>query len=207
MIPNSKVNLIVLVVAGMLAAVGPASAAPPSQAEARAIEARSRAHITAFPGFTLHGPGHNYVLKDIVVDDDGSHHARFDREYRGMRVVGGDLVVHSDRGGNFRNASQTLARLINVADRAGVSAAEAVQAALAAHPGDSGGKRPELVVYAREAAALAYEVIVDGELDDQSPSELHVIIDAASAKILPLPPCLFFMSTVYWLPRLGSRRL
>ena len=174
-----------LAVAALLAAAGSAMAAAPSEAEARAIEARARAHISAFPGFTLHGPGHSYVLKDVIVDDDGSQHARFDRDYRGMRVIGGDLVVHSDRSGNFRSASQTLARLINVADRAGVSAADALRAAVAAHPGDARGERPELVVYARgDVPALAYDVRVFGEQADGTPSEKHVIVDATTAAVL-----------------------
>src|SRR4030095_9484319 len=42
----------------------------------------------------------------------------------------------------------------------------------------------ELVVYARELPALAYEVVVDGLKDDDSPSELHVIVDATTAAVL-----------------------
>ena len=102
-----------------------------------------------------------------------------------MRVIGGDLIVQSARGGSFHNVSQTLARLINVASRADRSAAEAELVALAAHPGEARRARPELVVYARgELPVLSYDVQVFDEQDDGTPSEKHVIVDATTAAIL-----------------------
>ena len=160
-------------------------AAQPSESEARAHETRARSHITAFPGATLHGGEHSYSRRDVVVDDNGAHHVRFDRHFRGMRVIGGDLVVHSNRGGSFLSASQTLRRQLNMAVRANLSAADAERAALAAHPGDTRGSRAELVVYARgDLPALAYDVHVFSEHADGTPSETHVIVDARNGAIL-----------------------
>ena len=31
---------------------------------------------------------------DSVTDDDGTEHVRFARKYKGLRVIGGDVVVH-----------------------------------------------------------------------------------------------------------------
>jgi zinc metalloprotease ZmpA len=164
-------------------AIGPSFAAAPSEAQARALAAQARGHITAFPGFTLHGEGHGYTLRDVVVDDDGSSHVRFDRSFRGMRVIGGDLVVHADRGGSFRSSSQTLARAINIADRAALSPRDAERAALAGRSGEAG--RSELVVYARgDLPVLAYDVGIFGEQADGTPQELHVLVDAQTAAVL-----------------------
>ena len=48
-----------------------------------------------------------FVARDVIVDADGTEHVRFDRTYRGLPVLGGDLVVHS-RNGRVAGISQTL---------------------------------------------------------------------------------------------------
>lgn len=160
-------------------------AAGASQAGAADAEARARGHIAAFPGFSMHADGHAYGLRDVVVDADGSEHVRFDRSYRGMAVIGGDLVVHSDRNGNLRGVSKTLGLSINLPPQANVRAADAIAAALARHPGATNGVRPELLVYARGSMpVLAYDVRVFGMQADGTPSEKHVIVDATSAAVL-----------------------
>lgn len=179
-----RVAIAVSSVALAVSALAPSlSLAAPSAEQSRALEAQARAHVAAFPGFTLHGPGHDYTLRDVLVDDDGSSHVRLDRSFRGLPVIGGDLVVHADRNGTFRGSSQTLVRAINVADRAGLAPREAVAAALAGRSGEAGAAR--LVVYARgDLPALAYDVRVDGAQADGTPQELHVIVDAQTGAVL-----------------------
>ena len=48
-----------------------------------------------------------FIAKDAIVDRNGTEHVRFDRTYRGLPVLGGDVVVHS-RNGQFKSASLTL---------------------------------------------------------------------------------------------------
>jgi len=176
----SKFTLLTVAMAATLAVAAPAAAA-----DLRTAEARARAHITAFPGYTQHGAGHGYAVRDVVVDADGAEHVRFDRTFRGLRVVGGDLVVHSDRNGSFRGSSQTLGRLIDLPARAAQSAGRAISAALAAHPGETRGEQPELLVYARgDLPVLAYDVRVFGEQTDGTPMEKHVIVDATTGMLL-----------------------
>jgi Zn-dependent metalloprotease len=141
--------------------------------------------IRAFPGRTLHGEGHSYTLRGVVTDADGSQHVRVAREYRGLRVIGGDMVVHSNRAGAFVDASRTLQQPIALdVDGARVARAEAEAAALAHRAGSVEG-RPSLVVYARgERPQLAWDVRVFGELADGTESQLHVIVDAHSAAVL-----------------------
>jgi Zn-dependent metalloprotease len=167
-----------------VAAAG-ASAAELSDAQARALESSARGHITRFPGRTLDAAGHSYLARDSVLDDDGSQHVRFERSYRGLPVIGGDLVVHSDRNGNFRDASHALARGINIAGRATVSAGRAIQAALGAHQGSTNGTSPAAVVYARgDRPVLAWDVRVFGTQVDGTPSEKHVLVDATTGGLL-----------------------
>jgi len=167
-------------------AVSPlALAAAPGAAQARAMEASARAHLVAFPGYTVHGPEQAFAVTDAIVDADGSQHVRFARSYRGLRVIGGDIVVHSDRNGAFRDASKTLQRAPNLARSAALSAGRAVKAALDARAGSTNGVAPELVVYARgDLPQLAWDVRVFGEQADGTPSEVHVMVDAITGAVL-----------------------
>lgn len=174
-----------LALAAALLSANAAQAAAPDAAQARAMEGRARAHIAAFPGFTMHGAEHSYALRDAIVDDDGTQHTRLDRQFRGMRVVGGDLVVHSERSGNFRAASHTMNRLINVPRAPALSGGRAIRAALDAFAGTTQGVAPELVVYARgDTPVLAWDVRVFGEQADGTPSEMHVMVDAQRGAVL-----------------------
>ncbi len=162
-----------------------ANAAAPTPAASRAMQSRALSHVAAFPGYTLHAAEHSYEMTDAVVDDDGTQHVRLARSFRGLPVIGGDLVVHSDRNGNFRDASLSLARSINIARAPGLSGGRAIKAALDAHAGSTRGAEPAQVVYARgDAPALAWDVRVFGEQADGTPSEKHVIVDALSGAVL-----------------------
>lgn len=169
-----------LAVALMLAGTaGVAAAADNAAAIARALN-----HIQAFPGRTLHGAGHSYTANDVIVDADGAEHVRVARQYKGLPVIGGDMVVHSSRSGAFLDASRTLRQTIAMDLRARIGGAEAVRAAVLARSGSPEGV-PKLVVYARgDVPALAYEVRLNSEQADGTPSELHVIVDATSAVVL-----------------------
>jgi zinc metalloprotease ZmpA len=149
-------------------------AAAQQAALARAID-----HIQAFPGRTLHGEGHSYTLRDVVKDADGAEHVRVARRFHGLRVVGGDMVLHSNRAGALVDVSRTLDQPIALDIAASrVTRAQAEAAALAHRAGTVQG-RPELVVYARgERPQLAWDVLVTGEQPDGTDSELHVIVDA-----------------------------
>ncbi|MFC8564886.1 M4 family metallopeptidase [Streptomyces sp. NPDC057245] len=44
--------------------------------------------------------------RDVIVDEDGTQHVRYDRTYRGLPVLGGDFVVHLAPDGDFRDADR-----------------------------------------------------------------------------------------------------
>ncbi len=138
---------------------GAGMAAERDVAFARAVE-----HIQAFPGRTMHGEGHSYRLRDVVADRDGAQHVRVDRLYRGLRVIGGDMVVHMNRTGAFLDASRSLRDTV----RLDITPSQLRPAA-----------NSELVVYARgESPLLAWLTHQHGEQADGTPSELNIITDA-----------------------------
>ncbi|HEY4569273.1 MAG TPA: peptidase M4 family protein, partial [Kribbella sp.] len=72
-----------------------------------------------------------FVVKDVIVDRDGSSHVRMDRTIGGLQVLGGDVVVHEAKDGSFRSASLTLSRSANVGGTPKISVATATSTALA----------------------------------------------------------------------------
>lgn len=177
---NFRKTAVAAVVAMLAVAGAPAQAADRDEAAARALGS-----ISAFPQRTLSGPGFSFEVRDVMFDADGSEHVRFARRFQGLRVIGGDLVMHSGRGGAFLSASQTLSREPRVDMRPQRSAGDASAAALARYSAYVASEAPELVVFARgEHPRLAWDVRLAGELADGTPSRLHVIVDAQSGAML-----------------------
>lgn len=50
----------------------------------------------------------------MFVDQSGAGHVRFDRTFLGMKVIGGDFVVHLDSAGNVSDVSHALAGKFDV---------------------------------------------------------------------------------------------
>jgi zinc metalloprotease ZmpA len=127
----------------------------------------------------------DFVARDLVVDADGSEHVRFDRSHRGLRVIGGDLVVHSAGDGSLRGVSMTQEAMIQIDLRPKVDAAGAANAASAEFGAGGQVKNEELVVFARDAKPeLAWDISVDGVAADRTPIRAHLIISATSKKLL-----------------------
>jgi len=121
-----------------------------------------------------------FKAKDLVVDADGAQHVRLDRLYKGLRVIGGDLVVHGDANGRFHDVSISLAQRIAVDVKAALPSRDAATRALAAFPHKDGKVDSQsLVIYAREGLPqLARDVVVTGVQADGTPSRLHVLVGA-----------------------------
>lgn len=157
----------------------------PAAAQTSTPEHRARAHLAQYPGHTLHSPSHSYQVHEISIDPDGTEHVRFDRRHQGLRVVGGDVVVHTHRQGSFLGVSQSLSRWADIPARALISSGQALQAARVSHPGTVRQAAPELVVYARgPLPVLAWEVRIDHLPKGGLPSEKHVLVDATTAAVL-----------------------
>ncbi len=124
-----------------------------------------------------------FASRGAIVDADGVEHVRLERTYRGLPVVGGDVVVHQTRPGGFLGVSATLATPVSVDLRPSLSPAEAVAAATRAHGGTP--SNPRLLVYAHEKEpALAYEVVVSSTTADGTPSEAHLFVDAHTGGVI-----------------------
>ena len=126
------------------------------------------------------------TVKDVVTDRDGSTHVRYQRTFAGLRVIGGDFVVHRTGAGAVTSVSWNASGKADVASTTPQVAAAAARAtgsrtAALAKKSTAG----ELVVYAGGATPrLAYDVLVTGIAADQTPTRLHTVVDATTGKTL-----------------------
>ena len=68
---------------------------------------RAAGLIDANPGWANRVAGDAFDLRGVIVDRDGTEHVRYNRSYKGLPVIGGDVIVHS-KGGNLKSMTQTL---------------------------------------------------------------------------------------------------
>jgi zinc metalloprotease ZmpA len=161
----------------------------------RAAVEQALGHLNTKSSSASASKGDSFVARDVIIDVDGAQHVRFDRKLHGLRMIGGDVVVHSNASGEMvgmthsmvETKAQSLAKRyaqdLTVHDGAEVAARNQGKAMFlgASHA------EPivEKVFYARDREpTLAFDVLVKGMSIDGTPSEMHYIIDAASNTLL-----------------------
>jgi Zn-dependent metalloprotease len=182
---------VTLLVGSALAATAASSAAAPPTPAPPPSEAQAAAHaddiVAARPTDVEAGAGETYSVYRTKVDANGAAHVRYTREYRGLRVYGGDFVVHTKPGGAYDGTSVGLDAPLTLSTTAKVSSAKAEKAAKARFSGEvTGSAAPELFVDASTGTGrLAWETVVSGwAADQQTPSKLHVISDAQTGAFI-----------------------
>lgn len=123
--------------------------------------------------------------RSVATDADGTTHVRLDRTFKGLPVVGGDLVVHTDRAGGWKgvDAASTAVRVPSTT----ATVAPATAAATAARTVDFTvrSSTPTLAVYAMSGPArLAWKTQVDGVGAHGEPAGTVVFVDARSGAVL-----------------------
>ncbi|GGS53283.1 M4 family metallopeptidase [Streptomyces cinerochromogenes] len=163
----------------------------PAQHQALIKSARQQTAATAR---TLGlGAQEKLVVRDVVKDNDGTLHTRYERTYAGLPVLGGDLVVHTPPASvakgtvstTFNNKRKiqvrsTAATLTKAA--AETKALKTAKALKAEKPTTDSARK---VIWAGTGTPkLAWETVIGGFQDDGTPSQLHVITDATTGKEL-----------------------
>ncbi|WP_431036901.1 M4 family metallopeptidase [Streptomyces sp. P6-2-1] len=107
-------------------------------------------------------------VKDVVKDRDGTVHTRYDRTYQGLKVLGGDLVVHTAKGGKQLGVNRASKAELQV---------DTSPKTLKAAP-----ENATKVVWAPRhgSPVLAYESVAKSVEKDGTPSETHTVTDATS---------------------------
>jgi Zn-dependent metalloprotease len=131
--------------------------------------------------------GDAFAVYSTRLDAGGAAHVRYTRTYHGIRVYGGDVVVHTDAKGAYAGTSNSLAAPLDLALTPAVSQRQAQQAAKAAFEGriTATGGTQLIVDAASGVGRLAWESVLSGWAPDgQTPSHLHVVTDAATNAVL-----------------------
>ncbi|MGW3644855.1 M4 family metallopeptidase [Streptomyces sp. NPDC000878] len=129
------------------------------------------------------------TVRDVIVDEDGSQHVRYDRTYRQLPVLGGDFVVHLTPEGTYRGASRATTRPISLSTISpAVSAPRAADLATAALRAVNVGEllkkittKQELVVDALHGAPkLAWRTNAVAQDSAGNPVARTVVTDATT---------------------------
>ncbi|MFD8735371.1 M4 family metallopeptidase [Streptomyces sp. NPDC059618] len=158
---------------------GPALAAVQAASPVAAARAAAFAHASA-TGVT---DGDTLRAKDVMTDPDGKQHVRFVRTHRGLPVLGGDLVVHLGRRGEYLGVTRAADHVVKPSTvEAQLTPEQAERKAETVAKGDAG--TAQLVVDARDgAAALAYQVLVTDSDTTQAGQSSTVVVDARTGRI------------------------
>ncbi|MEU2584417.1 M4 family metallopeptidase [Streptomyces avermitilis] len=139
------------------------------------------------------GAKEKLVVRDVVKDNDGTLHTRYERTWAGLPVLGGDVVVHTPPASlatgtvssTFNNKRTIKVASTTAAFTKSAAVTKALKAAkdLAAEKATTDSARK--VIWAGSGTPkLAWETVIGGLQDDGTPSQLHVITDATTGKEL-----------------------
>ncbi|WBB78924.1 M4 family metallopeptidase [Micromonospora sp. WMMD882] len=164
-------------------AATPAQAAPtPADPDAAA-----RSALRANPAVVKGSNRESYAAHRTTVDRDGAGHVRYTRRYQGLRVAGGDFVIHTTPGGGYAGSSVGLTTPLTLDVKPTFPAASAKTLAAARFKGRrTSVGTPELFVDATSGKGrLAWETVITGwQPDGQTPSRLHVVVDATTGRLI-----------------------
>jgi len=146
---------------------------------------RALVAIKANPVATRYSTSDDFATRGVTVDRNGTEHVRFARTYKGLPVIGGDLVVHS-RAGTFKAASLMQAKPLTLSTTPTITSDQAITSAGAQFgTGFDSIPTARLVVYARKATpALAYDVLYTGKAKDGTPIRMHYYVNAANGAVI-----------------------
>ncbi len=160
----------------------PAVAAPPAVVAPPAASSAGSDHAAL--GLAA---GEKLVVRSVVTDADGTQHVRYERTWKGLRVLGGDLVVEKSRAGKVEEVRYNADRTSVAARTTKLTVSRTAAVAIGARRSKAAGERStgELVVWAGSGTPrLAYDVVTTGVKADQTPSRLHTVVDAASGAVV-----------------------
>ncbi len=185
----------VLLAAGVLGAQAPSASAgsgatgrTDSQKVVAGAVTALRQHSTELRLTT----GQSFRATDTVRDRTGATHVRMDRTYRGLPVLGGDLVVHQDASGAWAGVSRTLTAPLRMSTRPRLIKADGQGPGTEADPATAASVRgvvakgsPRLVVDTiGHRPRLAWAVTTGGRYADGTPSRMTSYVDARTGAVL-----------------------
>lgn len=136
--------------------------------------------------------GEDLVFKRATTDEQGNRHLRFQQTLNGLRVVGGEFILHADSAGKIYAANGSLRAGEQVSAQAKVAPEAALKAAVSGSTarGAAAEGEAKLVYVSLEGSQeprLAYEVRVKGQRDGMPADDL-MYVDAQRGSTLMVNP-------------------
>ncbi|WP_030955633.1 M4 family metallopeptidase [Streptomyces sp. NRRL S-481] len=128
-------------------------------------------------------------VRDVVIDEDGTRHVRYDRTYHRLPVLGGDFVLHLNPDGTYRGTSRATRSELSLATvtpkvtapKAADLAASLLRAAHLGEPLKKLTAKPRLVVDALHGAPkLAWQTDAVAHDELGNPVGRTVLTDATT---------------------------
>ncbi|MGC5342756.1 M4 family metallopeptidase [Streptomyces sp. AM 4-1-1] len=166
-------------------AAAPFTTDPTPEVRSRVADHAQKA-LAAHAGAAHQADGDVFAVRNVAVDRDGSASVRFDRKYKGLPAYGGDVVVRLKKDGTYESLATGSQTSGAVSTKPELAASGATKAAKGAFEGRVDSvSTPKLAVQMEgSAATLVWESVVSGVRADQTPSRLHVLVDARSGKVV-----------------------
>ena len=159
-----------------------------SATNAKEVEVRALELISALSSSPKNNGNIALELRNVQFEPQGLEHARFNRSYRGLQIVGGDLITRLDRRSKDSSIIQAYSDNFDVETVPKVTLESAQVIATKNFKGKLGKIiNTSLVIFAHEKNSpprLAWDVLLGGTQDNGLPSEKHVFIDANNSKII-----------------------
>ena len=186
----TKKSLITTVATAAIAATALATIATSGAQAATPTATGSSGIDRAIAAATAHGAAFGLdrdqalSSRSISTDADGTTHVRFDRTFKGLPIVGGDLVVHTDKTGGWKgvDAASTSVRVASTTPTVAPAAAASTAAGTADFTVST--SKPSLAVYAYGPTRLVWKTQVDGVGAHQEPAGKVVFVDARSGSVV-----------------------
>jgi Zn-dependent metalloprotease len=169
-----------LLAAGLVmspAFAGDAKQVPPGAIahESSSLAANEQAHAAASASALGLASDEKLTVKAVIEDADGVSHVRYERTLHGLRVIGGDLVVHKDAKGAVEQVTYNHGRKsiapASLTPKVSKASARAKGLATAQATKDEKSAGNELVVLVTDQGPkLAYDVLTTGIRANQVPN-------------------------------------
>ncbi|WP_199514776.1 M4 family metallopeptidase [Nucisporomicrobium flavum] len=164
-----------------LAAAAEPAPVTPALATSRATSAVA-GHKAAFAA----GASDAFSQRDVLIEKSGASHVHLNRAYRGLPVIGGDVIAHLTGTGALSAVTKTQKAPLTLSATPSLSAAKAVGAATKALGGTAiAGAAPSLAVDALPATpVLVWRTTITVPDPAGGDGVTHVLIDAHSGKVV-----------------------
>jgi Zn-dependent metalloprotease len=168
------------ITATAVASPAPHSLSTPAPSRAKVIDAASAAAFAHATGLSRWS---GLVATDVMVDQGGKQHVRFSQTYRGLPVVGADIVVHLTPSSQYLGVTRATDKPVSVPSVAAKLTVKQAQSKAASAVQKGSAAAPRLLVNVSNGkSVLAYQVTVTAGGD--TATSHSVVVDAGTGGVL-----------------------